>query len=118
MSNIDITKSKTELTIIYGEVVEIKEGRLGGKRGFTISVKTNNKRIHKLTKMGELPANIKEGSKTGFVVEPKVRVDKEFVKVDKAVVPSGKWLSPLYKVDRNRVEYLNIIHTSNSISLM
>lgn len=40
MAKIDITKSKTELTIYYGEVVKIEEGRMGGKRGFTISVKT------------------------------------------------------------------------------
>lgn len=118
MAKIDITKSKTELTIYYGEVVKIEEGRMGGKRGFTISVKTGNKRIHKLTHMNFLPSNIEEGKKTGFIVEPKVRVDKEFVKVEKALVPDGKWVSPLYKVERNRVEYLNIIHTSNSISLM
>lgn len=118
MAKIDITKSKTELTIYYGEVVKIEEGRMGGKRGFTISVKTGNKRIHKLIHMGELTPNIKEGSKTGFIVEPKVRIDKRFVKIPNHKVPSGTWMSDVYGVERDRVEYLNIIKTSNSISIM
>lgn len=118
MTKIDITKIKTGITILYGDVVKIEESRMGGKKGYYISVKTNNKRIHNLVYIGDIPSNITEGKKTGFVVEPKVRVDKVFVKVPNSAAPSGKWVSPLYKIDRHRVEYLNIIHTNNSISLM